>query len=209
MLAKDFEKQSGISVKIRNGEGPAMAAQLVAEGAATPADVYFTENSPELMLLEEKGLLSKVDASTLATVPARFNSPHGRLGRRDRARKRAGLQHDQDACIATAASLLDLAKPEWKGKVGIAPSDGDFLPLVSAVLALKGEAQTVAWLKGLKANSQIFDDDEGVVAAVNRGGVATGLINNYYWARLHAETRRRENPQRDLSLRQRRRRRDW
>lgn len=38
LLAKDFEKQSGISVKIRNGEGPAMAAQIVAEGAATPAD---------------------------------------------------------------------------------------------------------------------------------------------------------------------------
>ena len=67
MLAKDFEKQSGIAVKIRNGEGPSMAAQIVAEGAATPADVYFTENSPELMLLEEKGLLNKVDGSTLAT----------------------------------------------------------------------------------------------------------------------------------------------
>ena len=53
MLAKDFEKQSGISVKVRNGEGPALAAQLVAEGSASPADVYFTENSPELMLLEE------------------------------------------------------------------------------------------------------------------------------------------------------------
>jgi iron(III) transport system substrate-binding protein len=84
-------------------------------------------------------------------------------------------------------SIFDLAKPEWKGKVGIAPSDGDFLPLVSAVLALKGEAATLDWLKGLKTNSQIFDDDEGVVAAVNRGAVQTGIINNYYWARLHQE----------------------
>src|ERR1700758_4902879 len=65
MLAKDFEKQSGIWVKIRTGEGPALAAQLVAEGSATPADVYFTENSPELMLLEEKGLLAKVDPAPL------------------------------------------------------------------------------------------------------------------------------------------------
>jgi iron(III) transport system substrate-binding protein len=40
MLAKDFEQQTGISVKIRTGEGPALAAQLVAEGAASPADVY-------------------------------------------------------------------------------------------------------------------------------------------------------------------------
>lgn len=36
MLAKDFEKQTGVSVKIRTGEGPALAAQLVAEGAASP-----------------------------------------------------------------------------------------------------------------------------------------------------------------------------
>jgi iron(III) transport system substrate-binding protein len=71
MLAKDFQKESGISVKIRSGEGPALAAQLVAEGSATPADVYFTENSPELMLLEEKGMLAKVTPATLATIPAR------------------------------------------------------------------------------------------------------------------------------------------
>jgi len=52
---------------------------------------------------------------------------------------------------------------------------------------MKGEAAALEWLKGLKANAQIFDDDEGVVAAVNRGGVATGVINNYYWARLHTQ----------------------
>ena len=187
MLAKDFEKQSGISVKVRNGEGPALAAQLVAEGSASPADVYFTENSPELMLLEEKGLLSKVDPATIGTIPTRYSSPTGQwVGVTAResvlAYNTAKIQPSQ-----LPASIFDLAKPEWKGKVGIAPSDADFLPLVSAVLALKGEAQTLQWLKGLKANAQIFDDDEGVVAAVNRGGVVTGVINNYYWARLHTQ----------------------
>ena len=33
----------------------------------------------------------------------------------------------------------------------------------------------------------MFDDDEGVVAAVDRGAVATGIINNYYWSRLATE----------------------
>ncbi len=187
LLAKDFEKQTGIAVKVRNGEGPALAAQIVAEGDASPADVYFTENSPELMLLEEKHLLAPVDAATLAAIPARFDSPTGQwVGVTARESvlvyNVAKLQPDQ-----LPVSLFDLAKPEWKGKVGIAPSDSDFLPLVGAVIALKGPADTLQWLKGLKTNAQIFDDDEGVVAAVNRGGVATGLINNYYWARLHAE----------------------
>ncbi|CAG4914785.1 iron ABC transporter substrate-binding protein [Paraburkholderia gardini] len=187
MLAKDFQKESGISVKIRSGEGPALAAQLVAEGSATPADVYFTENSPELMLLEEKGMLAKVAPATLATIPARFSSPAGQwVGVTARenvlAYNTTKLQPSQ-----LPPSLFDLTKPEWKGRVGIAPSDGDFLPLVSAVLALKGHDETLQWLKGLKKNAQIFDDDEGVVAAVNRGGVDTGIINNYYWARLHTE----------------------
>ena len=186
-LAKDFEQQTGIDVKIRSGEGPALAAQLVAEGEKTPADVYFTENSPELMLLEEKGLLAPVQQATLATVPARFNSPQGQwVG----VTARENVLAYNTAKVQPAQlpkSIFDLAKPEWKGKVGIAPSDADFLPLIDAVLAVKGEASTLDWLKGLKTNAQIFDDDEGVVAAVNRGAVATGLINNDYWDRLHAE----------------------
>lgn len=186
-LAKDFEQQTGISVNIRSGEGPALAAQLVAEGNKTPADVYFTENSPELMLLEEKGLLAPVQGATLTVVPARFSSPAGQwVG--VTARENV-LAYNTTKVPATQLpqSLFDLAKPQWKGKVGIAPSDADFLPLVDAVLAMKGEAATLEWLKGLKTNAQIFDDDEGVVAAVNRGAVATGIINNYYWDRLHAE----------------------
>ena len=194
-------------MKVRSGEGPALAAQLIAEGDRTPADVYFTENSPELVLLDRKGLFAKTDAATLQSVPARFNPADGNwvgvLARENvLVYNTAKIQPQQ-----LPASLLDLAKPEWKGKVGVAPSDADFLPLVSAVLALHGEAATLQWLKGLKANAQIFDDDEGVTAAVNRGGVLTGIINNYYWDRLHAETRRQVDPQRDLPLRQRRRRR--
>ncbi|MGA7817191.1 extracellular solute-binding protein, partial [Caballeronia sp.] len=186
-LAKDFEKQTGISVKVRNGEGPAMAAQLVAEGSASPADVYFTENSPELMLLDEKGMLAKTDASTLSNIPSRFNSPQGDwVG--VLARENVLVYNTKKIDAAQLpASLMDLAKPQWKGKVGVAPSDGDFLPVVSAVIAMKGEAEALEWLKGLKKNAQIFDDDEGVVAAVNRGGVATGVVNNYYWARLHVQ----------------------
>ncbi|MBN3820835.1 iron ABC transporter substrate-binding protein [Paraburkholderia sp. Se-20369] len=186
-LVKDFEAQTGISVKVRSGEGPALAAQLVAEGERTPADVYFTENSPELVLLDRKGLLAKVDADSLKAVPARFNATDGNwqgvLARESVLIYNTAKLQSQ----ALPVALLDLAKPEWKGKVGIAPSDADFLPLVSAVLALHGEAATLQWLKGLKTNAQIFDDEEGVAAAVNRGGVVTGLVNNYYWDRLHAE----------------------
>jgi iron(III) transport system substrate-binding protein len=187
LLVADFQKMTGAKVQVHSGEGPEVAAQLVAEGAHSPADVYFTENSPELMLLEEKGLLAKVNAATLKEVPARYSSPQGDWVGVVARENVLAYNPSMIQASQLPASLLDLAKPEWKDKVAIAPADGDFLPLVSAVVALKGREEALAWLKGLKANAKIYDDDEGAVAAVNSGAVATGVINNYYWARLHVE----------------------
>ena len=187
LLTKAFTKETGIDVKVHSGEGPELASQLVKEGKSSPADVFFTENSPELELLSEKGLLAQVAPATLASVPAQDSGPTGDwvgvLARENVLAYNAGMIQE----AALPASLLDLAKPEWKGKVAIAPTDADFLPLVGAVVAMKGRPAALEWLKGLHDNAMIFDDDEGVVAAVDRGAVATGIINNYYWARLRME----------------------
>ncbi len=187
MLSAAFTKETGIKVQAHQGEGPDVANQLIQEGSSSPADVFLTENSPELMLLDEKKLLAPVDAATLAAVPRHYSGPSGNwvgvLARENVLTFNPALIKEDSLPV----SLFDLAKPAWKGKIGIAPSDSDFLPLVSAALAEKGHAATLAWLKGLKANAQVFDDDEGVVAAVDRRAVATGIINSYYWARLYTE----------------------
>jgi iron(III) transport system substrate-binding protein len=187
MLTDAFTKQTGIKVQVHQGEGPDIANQLIHEGKSSRADVFLTENSPELVLLDEKKLIAPVDAATLAAVPREDSAPSGNwvgvLARENVLTFNPTKIKESEL----PASMLDLAKPAWKGKVSIAPSDSDFLPLISAVLAEKGHAAALAWLKGLKANAQILDDDEAVVAAVDRGAVATGLINSYYWARLQTE----------------------
>jgi iron(III) transport system substrate-binding protein len=187
MLTKMFTDETGIAVRVHSGEPPEIANQIAEEGDRSPADIFFTGNSPELTLLDEKGLLAKVPGPTLARVPAKYSAADGAwvgvLARENvLAFNTTMIQEGQ-----LPASLMDLARPEWMGKVAIAPSDADFLPLVDAVAALKGEQAAVDWLKGLKQNAQIFDDNEGVMAAVDRGAVATGIVNNYYWARLRTE----------------------
>jgi iron(III) transport system substrate-binding protein len=187
MLTAAFTKNTGIKVLVHEGEGPDIAAQILQEGADSPADVFFTENSPDLNLLDEKGLLAPVDKATLAEVPEKYSAADGDwLG----VLARENVLDFNPAMIqasALPASLMDLAKPEWAGKLGIAPSDADFLPLVSAVIAQYGKPAALDWLKGLKANSKIYQDDESVVAAVARGDVAVGVVNNYYWARLETD----------------------
>ncbi len=186
-LTQEFTRATGITVKVRTGEAPEIASQIIQEGARSPADVYFTENSPELTLLDEKGLLVSVDEPTLDAVPPRDSAADGHwVGVLARENVLA-FNPSMIAQDALPASLLALAGPEWKGRVAIAPSDADFLPLVGAVASVKGRAGALEWLRGLHRNAQLFDDDEGVVAAVDRGAVATGIINNYYWARLATE----------------------
>ena len=184
MLTAAFTKDTGIKVRVHEGEGPEIAAQIIQEGKDSPADVFFTENSPELTLLDEQGLLAAVDAGTLRQIPARYDAPDGHwvgvLAREN------VLAYDPKLIQPgqLPASLLDLAKPQWKGRVGFAPSDADFLPLVGALAKQLGQQGALAWLQGLKANGTIYQDDESVGAAGDRGAVATGIINSYYWARL-------------------------
>jgi iron(III) transport system substrate-binding protein len=187
LLVAAFEKKTGIKVKIRTNDSAVLAAQIAQEGDASPADVYIAENSPELMELQRRGLLAPLPRSILDEGTPAANSPTGawvgmalRVSSLVYAPSRAPLSQLPD-------SLLDLARPEWKGKVAVAPTDSDFPPLVGAVIATKGEAAARAWLAGLERNARVYQDEEAVVAAVNRGDIATGLINSYYWYRLQLE----------------------
>jgi iron(III) transport system substrate-binding protein len=187
MLA-GFAKETGIDVVIRSGSDFELGNQLVQEGAASPADVFLTENSPAMTLVASKGLLAPLDAATIAQVPARYvSSGRDWLGFAARSTVLAynpGLQPDRDL----PDSIMDLADPEWNGKVGIAAAGADFQAIVSAVLATKGEAATAAWLKGLKANAKIYRSNVAVMAAVNSGEVRTGIMYHYYWYKDRAES---------------------
>jgi iron(III) transport system substrate-binding protein len=149
--------------------------------------LYLSENSPELVDLDQHDLLARLSRPILAQVPAQREAPSGDwVGI---ALRVSALAYDPALVSAgqLPRSILDLAKPAWKGKIAIAPTDSDFPPLVGAVIATYGKQAATRWLAGLKRDAQVFQTDESVVAAVNRGDVATGLINHYYWYRLRTE----------------------
>ena len=76
-IVPGFTKETGIKVRLRNGDDFELANQLVAEGSASPADVFLTENSPAMQLVDSEGLFAKVDADTLAQVPAQYSPSDG------------------------------------------------------------------------------------------------------------------------------------
>lgn len=186
-LTEGFEEENGAKVQIRYGEDEGLASQIEQEGDASPADVVLTENTPPLELLADKELLAEVEPSTLEEVPSQYNSPTGHwVGV---AARETVMVYNPDLIAADElpASILDLAKPEWKGKLAIAPSEPDFVPIVSAIEKLDGEAAAKSWLEGFADNAKHYNDNEGIIAAVDSGQIAAGIINHYYWYEAVAE----------------------
>ena len=186
--ADGFTKETGIKVTIRNGSDMQFANQIVEEGAASPADVFLTENSPGMALVDANKLFAPVDADTLAQVPETFKAADGAwVGVAARstvfAYDKTKLKEEQ-----LPKSLLDLADPAWKGRWGAAPAGADFQAIVSALLELKGEDVTASWLKGLKENATPYKGNSVAMKAVNAGEVEGAVIYHYYWFGDQAKT---------------------
>ena len=189
-LVAGFEKAyPNVTVVVRSNDEDIFDAEIVAEGSHSPADVFFTENSPALEYLQQKGLLAKVDSSTLVHTPAKFNSPQNDwVG----VSARVSVLIYNPALIKKSAlptNVLALANPKYKGKLAFAAGETDFQPIVTSVLKAYGKKATLKWLDGIKANSagHVYPDNETIADEVNRGVAAFGVVNQYYWYRMRAE----------------------
>lgn len=192
-VAKTFTEKTGINVKLRNGSDLELANQLVAEGTASPADVFLTENSPAMALVDSKGLFTTLADTTLDRIPAQYRPDDGHWT--GFAGRSTVLVYNPSMIAESElpTSLLDLAKPEFAGKVSFSPTGADFQAIVAAVLALEGEEAAKQWLAGIKANGTTYQGNNVVLKSVNAGDVATGIIYHYYWYRDQEESGENSN----------------
>jgi iron(III) transport system substrate-binding protein len=188
-LVAAFERQSGISVNLRSDDEAVLADQIVTEGTRSPADVFYTENSPPLQYLASKDLLAPVDAATLHNTPARFSSPDGRwVG----VSARVSVMVYNTKILSRRelpTSAMQLADPKWAGRVALAGGETDFQPIVTSIARTYGENAALAWLNAIKANAggHSYPSNEAATSAVNNGQAAIGIINQYYWYRERAQ----------------------
>jgi iron(III) transport system substrate-binding protein len=186
-MLEGFTEQTGIALEFRDANDSELANQIVQEGKASPADVFLTENSPSIDVVDRAGLLAPVDDATLQQVGQQYRPESGNwVG--FAARSTVLAYNPADVAEADLpASILDLAAPEWQGRVGIAAGGADFQAIVSAVLALEGEDATRAWLTGLERNAEVYASNSAVMKAVDEGEIDVGVMYHYYWYRDQAE----------------------
>ena len=187
-LFAQFTAETGIPVEARYGDTAELAAQMIEEGDATPAQVYFAQDAGALGAVSTEGLLAQLPTDALDQVPANYRSTDGTwVGVSGRARVIAydGEQLNADQ---VPTSIFDLTDPKWKSQVAIAPTNASFQSFVTALRVTDGDDVAREWLAGLVANDvQKFEKNGLILDAVNSGQVQLGLINHYYWYEKAAE----------------------
>jgi iron(III) transport system substrate-binding protein len=176
-----FEAATGITVEVRYGDTAAMAAQLLEEGADSPADVFLAQDAGALGAVAKQNLFAKLPDEVLSKVPSQYRASGGEwVGVTGRSRV---LVYNTDLVPKAdlPKSAFELTQPKWKDKVGIAPTNASFQAFVTAVRVQQGEDKARQFLTDLKANgAQIRENNVQIVNDVNDGKLATGLVNHYY-----------------------------
>ena len=187
-ILEEFTADTGIELSVRYGSTSSITAQLLAEGAESPADV---------VLLQDAGALGALgDADCLADLPAEltgqtFEAYADEDGRWVPLTGRARVVVYNPELIAEAdlpQDTADLVDPRFAGQIGIAPGNASFQAFVTALRVLEGDAAAEEFLQGLQDNDvQTFDGNGAILDAVDSGQLPMGLINHYYWFEQAAE----------------------
>ncbi|GAA2404697.1 extracellular solute-binding protein [Streptomyces coeruleofuscus] len=187
-LLDKLEQAVGAEVDVRYGDSAELAAQILEEGDRTKAGLFFSQDAGALGALSKEGVLRKLPADTLDEVDEAYRGSGGDwVGLSGRVRVIA-YNPDQVGEDEVPDSVFDVVKPEWKGKVGFAPTNASFQAFVTGMRVLKGDDATREWLEELKANgAKTYAHNLATLDAVEAGEVSLGLVNHYYWYERVAE----------------------
>lgn len=180
-LMERFETETGIDVRVNYASTSELAATILEEGDASPADVFFSQDGGALGALAAERRLAALPEEILSRVEPRFRSDDGEwVGVSGRARVSAydtrALSEEQ-----LPKSVLDFADPAWKGRLGWVPSNASLQSFVTALRVLEGDEAARAWLSGLQANEpKVYEGNAQAVEAVASGEIEVALVNHYY-----------------------------
>ena len=185
-LIADFEEVTGAKIQVNYGSTGPLAATLLEEGDNSPADVFFAQDPGGLGAVDS--LLAELPSDVLNSVPDWARDPENKwVGTSGRARV---IVYNTDMLTEADLpdSIEDFARPEWKGRIGWAPTNGSLHAMITAMRQEWGEERTRTWLEGIVANEpKIYAKNTPTVAAAGAGEIEVGFVNHYYLHRFIAE----------------------
>lgn len=181
------EEALGIEIDIRYATTSELVIQMIEEGDATPADLFFTADAGALSAVAAEGIFTTLPQDVLDRVPANFRASDGTwVGTTGRALAFVVQPEIVDEAPRTLEELTD---PKWRGQVGISPTYSSFQSFITAFRMLEGEAAAEQWLRDMIANDvKLYESNTPIVEAVAAKQIKVGLVNHYYLFEVASET---------------------
>lgn len=193
-ILKDFEKETGTKVNVIFAN-KGLEDRVKQEGELSPADVLLTVDISRVMKIVNSGVSQPILSSVLEkNIPAQYRDSKGDwYGLTKRARA-IYTSKDRVGKLPEGFDYLDLAKPEYKGKVCVRSGKHAYnLSLFASMIAHYGEAKTKAFIEGLKANlaQKPQGGDRDQVKAIKEGVCDYALGNSYYYGKMLDDEKQR------------------
>ena len=184
-IIQQFERETGIEVKVSYANTTQLAAKLLTEGKKSSASLFWAQDAGALGAVSKEGLFEKLPKSILKKVPKTFRHADGLwVATSGRARVLA-YSPERVKTEKLPESIFDLTESRWEGKVGWAPLNASFQAFVTAMRAQVGEKRTEKWLRDMKANdTKTYPKNTPIIEALAAGEIDLGLPNHYYLFRF-------------------------
>ena len=189
-VLRDIESYyDDFGIEVFYDDNEALLQRIDEEGAASPADILYTQDSGTLGMLKRMDRTVELTDDVIKTVPEHWRDPDGTW---------TGLS-GRTRCVAyntdrwSPDELPDdiFAYPDderFEGEMGWRVDSGSFRAFVQAMIIEHGESTTRAFLQGmLDAGIQNNEGGSTTPQAIAAGEISVGFVNQYYVGRLVAQ----------------------
>ena len=188
-LLERYASQTGTDVKVKYASTASIVATVLEEGDKVRPDVVYLADPAGWAMLSKERILSKLPDNLLNKVDKRFRSPEGQwIGTSGRSKVVVYNTNTIDPDKDLPPSIMDFTDPKWKGRIGWAPTHGEWQVTLMAIKIEKGEESAKKWLEGIKANEpRFYPNLISIVHAAGQGEIDVGFVNHYYVPRFLQE----------------------
>ena len=184
-LLDEFTQSTGIKVNLVTGSADALITRMQSEGQFSPVDLLITTDAGRLVRAKNADLTQVFSSAQVnQIVPSHLRDKDNHwFGLTMRARPI--MYSPENANVAELKSILDLAKPMYKGQICIRSSGNIYNQSMIAALALElGESEVQNWAEAVVNNMARSPKggDRDQIKAVAAGQCSIAVANTYYLA---------------------------